>query len=331
MVRLRERALIISALVAIGCGKGAPSAIGSAPNASASIGASARLEGGMVARVGDVSLARDDVASAARARKLDARDTARALVDEALLARAAVLRGALDEPSGKQPIIAALARSVVAQYERDARAQGPITEAELDAVMGEAWVDLDRPETRVVVHALIREGTPDAEAHAQALYEQLVKTSDWKSFLDIAKKSTLVPKEQLVAEPIDYPFTLEGRLAVPEASTTLDKAFSEAAFAIPSPGATSKPVHTGFGWHVIRLVDVRPPFKASFDAKKERLEGDVVRARIGDRFEKKLAELRASVTIQILASDADVMAPQFGDVIPQPPPPQPKPTANSSP
>ncbi|HCS21924.1 MAG TPA: peptidylprolyl isomerase [Bacteroidetes bacterium] len=51
--------------------------------------------------------------------------------------------------------------------------------------------------------------------------------------------------------------------------------FREAAFSIANPGEYSKPVHTDFGWHIIKLIEKRP--LASMDELSERLRMQVNR------------------------------------------------------
>ncbi len=77
-------------------------------------------------------------------------------------------------------------------------------------------------------------------------FEDLVKFSDDKG---TAKKGGQLPE-----------FTT-GRM-VPE--------FEKAAFALNKVGDISKPVKTQFGWHIIKLLDKRPP--ESFEKQKEKLK-----------------------------------------------------------
>jgi len=95
-------------------------------------------------------------------------------------------------------------------------------------------------------------------------FEDLVKFSDDKG---TAKKGGELPE-----------FTT-GRM-VPE--------FEEAAFALSNIGDISKPVKTAFGWHIIKLIEKRPP--DSFEEQKENIkktiEKDAERKEIVKNFVK---------------------------------------------
>ncbi len=126
------------------------------------------------------------------------------------------------------------------------------------------------PEARRASHILI---TPDsagddesAEAMAEALRERI---ADGESFEDLA------------TEHSDDPVSAEqgGDLGWIEPEDMVD-AFEESLYELEEPGDVSQPVETQFGWHLIRLEEVRPPEGMSFEeARQEILDEHLQRER----------------------------------------------------
>jgi peptidyl-prolyl cis-trans isomerase C len=75
--------------------------------------------------------------------------------------------------------------------------------------------------------------------------------------------------------------------------------FEEAAFALEK-GATSKPVQSQFGWHVIRVEDKRQKPPPSFDQVKGQIMGNLIKSQA----QTVIADLRKKAKIDYL--DADI-------------------------
>jgi hypothetical protein len=322
-------AIAFAAVTSACGGRGAPSnastsstsshaATPTGTNAAALGGTSAQLGGSIVARVGGRTIDASTVAKVARAKRVSVYDATRALVDEEIFAQAALHDDALASPGVLTRLDGVLARAYAARLDDEALAQGPITDDEIAATMGDDWIELSRPETRVAVHALVREGTPNGAALADQLHDLVAPTKTPQEFMTAAPTLPGVDGKQLVVEPLTTPFTRDGRLLSPQPGG-LDTTFTEATFAIAEVGGTSPVVHTSFGWHVIRLVEIRPAFEASHEEKARKLQGKIVLRRLGDRFTKAMDALRAATPAQIVATDADLMTPKIEATTPQPP------------
>jgi foldase protein PrsA len=97
------------------------------------------------------------------------------------------------------------------------------------------------------------------EAEANDIYDQVTAPgSTEKDFLALAKKESTDPTAAQNS----------GALG-PIPAAQLEQPYAEAAMAL-KPGEISQPVESSFGWHVIRLVEIKTQ---SFDEAKASLEG----------------------------------------------------------
>jgi foldase protein PrsA len=132
--------------------------------------------------------------------------------------------------------------------------QTAVTEDQIsDADLRQLYQDKILDYTTIQVdHILVK-----TKAEAQAAYDQVTAPgATEKTFLALAKKISIDPSAKQNG----------GSLGSAVASTYVPE-FGEAAVAL-EPGEISKPVHSQFGWHVIRMVkkDVQ-----SFDSAKQAL------------------------------------------------------------
>ncbi len=117
-----------------------------------------------------------------------------------------------------------------------------------------------------------------AKAKAEALLADARKSPD--SFADVAKKNSQDPGS--AANGGDLDFFAKGAMVKP---------FEEAAFAMKK-GDISPVVESDFGFHIIRLTDIKAPRQKTFEEMKPEIEADLLKSQA----QKKFAELAEGFT-----------------------------------
>ncbi len=143
-----------------------------------------------------------------------------------------------------------------------------INEADLKSYYEQNAARLSGNEERRASHILINapKDAPAAErqkakARAQELLAELRKAPD--SFADLAKKNSQDPGS--AAKGGDLDFFARGAMVKP---------FEEAAFAMKK-GDISELVESDFGYHIIKLADIKAPKQRSFDELRANIEADL--------------------------------------------------------
>jgi hypothetical protein len=311
-----QRGGVVVAIVATivgGCAAKDASSSLDAGSAARPVGSAATLGGDVVARVGSVDVTKALVRDVARARGLDARAAVTVLVDEALLAEASS-RALATSSEGERAHAAArrdatLTRRLLRVLHDEAASQGAATADEYARVMGSDWFELDCPESRASIHALLLKKTADLDAECAKLAAALATTKDDDAFLATAKAFTLPDGTHPVVEPIGE-IIATGR-AVSRDPNGVVEPFARAVFALPAVGAVSGPTTTDFGCHVIRLTRIVPPVHASDAVLAERLGGRVVRERAVPGYTQLLDTLRAAAHAGLPADTSPLAIPRF--------------------
>lgn len=305
---MRLRALAPLVLLATACA--GPSSRGSAPAPAAT---RASLPDGVVAEVGGDLIHAATVARIAAAQGLTLPAARERAIDDALLAAGARSRLA---NTGRVTSAerGALARAVLEDLKRKARAQGPPTDAEIEHFTAEHWFDLDRPPMARTVHAVIVPKSPTQDAAAKALADRVARAvagiSDPAEFM---KKAQAVPhdKLKLVVEALE-PCTSDGRVhpsqplppGVPP--PRFDEDFAQAANAIDKVGDQSPVLKLGSGYHVILLVQKLPEKRVPLDERRAKLTVEIMNSRAKAAEDQLLSRLSAGVPVQIARSALDL-------------------------
>ena len=143
-----------------------------------------------------------------------------------------------------------------------------VTDADLRSFYDQNAQRLNGKEERRASHILITaaKSLPDAErAKAKAKADELlaVVTKAPESFADVARKNSQDPGSATAGGDLDF-----------FARDAMVKPFSDAAFAMKK-GDISAVVESEFGFHIIKLTDIKAPKQSSFEELKPELELEV--------------------------------------------------------
>jgi len=143
-----------------------------------------------------------------------------------------------------------------------------------------------KPEERRASHILIavpKTAPPEQKAKAKAKAEELLAQvrRNPDSFAEIAKKESQDPGSAAQGGDLDY-----------FARGAMTKPFEDAAFALKNKGDISGVVETEFGFHIIKLTDIRADKPKTFEELRPQLETQLRK----DQAQKKFAESAETFT-----------------------------------
>ena len=196
-----------------------------------------------------------------------------AIIDLRLLSNAARADGMEDSDDVKTRLRWLHNRALRDAYV-DQKIMQSVSDADLEARYKQVIGD-QPPETEARArHILVK--TRD---EAMALIKQL---DDGADFATLAKTHSTGPSGPRGG---DLGYFGKGRM-VP--------AFEQAAFALKTGQHTPEPVQTRFGWHVIKVEDLREQPKPAYEAVKEQIRESIA----GERLQAHVAELRSKAKIE---------------------------------
>ena len=292
---------LVAAHVA-GCGSGPPPPLDY----------SATLEQGVVASVAGESIAATTVGRIAKAQGLDARAACDRAISDALFA-AEARHNSKSSAEVRSIEQLTLARAVLEQILREARAQGPPTDDEIAALTRERWVELDRPTSARTAHALVMVKDPKEKARARALANRIAEaTKGATNGTDFRKLADAVPRDGLEVrvEPLP-PTTADGRVFEPNDPSLrqqFEEDFARAANAIPEVGTNSPVVETKYGFHVIHLIERLPERRIPIEQRRSLLADEIVAKRAALLEQRVLDQLRRTTKISVDRSAVDLLS-----------------------
>jgi peptidyl-prolyl cis-trans isomerase C len=196
------------------------------------------------------------------------------LVSREVLAQAAKKRGLEKDPEVQaQMDMARQAVLVRALFDNEVKAH-PVSDADLEKQYEQFKGSMGTNEYKVR-HILV-----DSEAEAKSIIDQLNKGAD---FAKLAKEKSKDPGSKDNGGDLDW--GPAGRYVKP---------FADAVQALPKGQTTKEPVKTDFGYHVIRVDDVRPLKVPTFAEIKEQFRQRAQQQEV-QRF---VADLRAKAKVE---------------------------------
>jgi len=197
------------------------------------------------------------------------------LVNREILAQAAKARGLDKNPDVQQQMeMARQAVLIRALFDQETKAH-PITDADLEKQYNEFKGSMGQNEYKVS-HILV-----DNEADAKAIIDQLKKNPG--DFAKIAKEKSKDPGSKDNGGDLDW-----------GPSARYVKPFADAVQSQPKGQISQTPVKTDFGYHVIRVDDVRPLKVPEFKDLKEQFKQRAQQQQI----QKLVADLRAKAKVE---------------------------------
>jgi len=199
------------------------------------------------------------------------------LVNREILAQAAKSRGLDKNPDVQQQMeMARQAVLIRALFDQETKAH-PITDADLEKQYNEFKGSMGQNENKVS-HILV-----DNEADAKAIIDQLKKNPG--DFAKIAKEKSKDPGSKDNGGDLDW-----------GPSARYVKPFADAVQSQPKGQISQAPVKTDFGYHIIRVDDVRPlkvpDFKDLKDQFKQRAQQQQIQKLVADLRSKAKVEER---------------------------------------
>ena len=201
------------------------------------------------------------------------------MIATSLVAQAGRKAKIADDPSVKRRL-ALIQDQIIAQAYVEKLLEQKATEPVLKARFDKYIKDTPPREEINARHILVA-----SEADAKAVVEELKKGTD---FATLAKEKTTDPAGKTSGGDLGY-FTKDEM--VPE--------FAEAAFKLKPGEFTQTPVHTQFGWHVIKLEDRRTAKPPTLEQVKPQLMKELSREII----DGKMKELKTAAKVEVFNLD----------------------------
>lgn len=158
----------------------------------------------------------------------------------------------------------------------DLMASIDVTNDDVEAYYEEQKDRFVTPEERKARHILIEGSDEAAKAKAQALYDQIVAGAD---FGKLAKENSQDPGSAMDGGMLDY-----------FGHGVMDSSFEDSAFSLKK-GEISKPVLSKFGYHIIKLEDIRGGGEKPLAKVRDELTSTLKRQRAERAYFEKVEKL----------------------------------------
>ena len=212
--------------------------------------------GVIVARVNGEPITLAEVEELAQATELTPAEALARLEEERVLAAYAQEKGYAQDAQAARELKKARVRAILKVAVEQGTAPEDVTQAEVAARFEKVKQRDERPELRGVTHVLFKTDLPSNESKARAEAEALLR--------EVSAKGSIEEQRALLdAVPAkgDYHGLPVVREAIEARKDALEAPFADAAFALGEPGLVSRVARTTYGFHVILVRDITPPFR----------------------------------------------------------------------
>ncbi|WP_417828379.1 peptidylprolyl isomerase [Thalassospira sp.] len=193
-------------------------------------------------------------------------------INQRLLMDAGREAGLADDEEVKAQL-AELERRLIAETYLDRALNDAITDDAVNAKY-EEFLETNEPEPQVHARHILLESEEDAKAI-------IAELDDGADFAELAKEKSTGPSGPNGG---DLGFFNRADMVAP---------FADAAFAMEAGTYSSEPVQTQFGWHVIKVEEVKEGTQPSLDEVRQQLVAEITR----DAFNELVEGLRADADI----------------------------------
>ena len=224
-------------------------------------------------------------------------------IEEALKSRGLSLEEHMKMTSEDTEIQKAAAMSKFVHTEFLDKAKKGVSDDDVKKFYEEHIEDVTKPAGVTVAHILIQpdeeeedadKADADAKVKIDAIYEELLK--DPAQFYKLAQEKSDCPSGK--RDNGKLPEFGEDSQVI-EGAGRLDPDFAAAAFKIAKPGDFTKPVHTQFGYHIIKLLKKDPKGYLPLDKVKQDIRDFLVDKTVTEEIQAMIKAERAKGGIKI--------------------------------
>lgn len=199
-------------------------------------------------------------------------------------------RGIDQRPDVKYQVEQAVQRILLQELMKEWQKEFQIPDAELKTYFEQNRTKYEEPEKFRAQHVLIKVDEKATKGDVEKARQQALtarkRIQAGEPFEKVAKEMSQDPA---AAGGGDLGYVERGRF---------NAKFEEAALALKA-NEISEPVQTPFGWHVIRLIDVRAAQGKSFDDVKEDIKNEIMPRKRQEAFEAFMASLKDKYKVAI--------------------------------
>lgn len=247
------------------------------------------------------------VVSVADAQHVSARDAAKRVLDDEIAASAARRKGLDVTTPTSWRLTSARAGFTVHRFTEEAKGRGQPTPQEVDTLSERHWLEVARPPSVRVIHAIVMRppdsaAFPRAVAVADELRRAVLSAQDEGEFEKSAKALQTDLDVRVESLP---PFTDQGWIT--EGGGRMDSAFAKGAFDISTVGGTSPVIESSFGWHVIRLRERIPEHHLPLEARRVAFASEAYTMRARELLESRLKVLRTDHHVEVSPAAEQLM------------------------